>query len=113
MLAVPCAHRSVTGSRETPITVITTPVTTGGKNRSRRVKKGAMTKAMAPATISDPKIARRPSSPPPRVVPMASMVATAANEVPCTMGRRAPSRHRPRVCSSVARPEMNSPALSR
>src|SRR5215211_7304198 len=49
-----------------------------------------------PATMRAPKMARGPASPPPRVVPMASMVETAANEVPCTMGRRAPSRHTPR-----------------
>ena len=44
---------------------------------------------------------------------MATMVETAANDVSCTIGSRAPIRQTPRVWSSVASPEMNSPALIR
>lgn len=112
VFAVPSAHRIATGSSDTPMTVMTVPVTTGGKNRSSLVKNGAISSAMAPATMSAPKMARSPASPP-SGAPMASMVETAANDVPCTIGSRAPIRQTPSVCRSVARPDMNSPALIR
>ncbi len=93
--------------------VMTTPVTTSGKKRSRRVNTGAMKKAMTLDSSSAPKMARSPVVPPPCDIPMASMVDTAANEVPCTIGCRAPIFHTPRVCSRVAMPDMNSPADTR
>ncbi len=76
------------------------------------MKNGEIRKAMAPATMSAPKMARNPASPP-SGAPMAIMVETATNDVPCTIGSRAPIRQTPRVCRSVARPEMNRPALIR
>ena len=112
LVAGPSAQRMATGSREIPMTVITVPVTTGGKNRSSLVKNGEIRKAMAPATMRAPKIARSPASPP-SGAPMATMVETAANDVPCTIGSRAPIFQTPRVWSSVASPEMNRPALIR
>ena len=108
----PPAHRMATGSSEIPMTVMTTPVTTSGKKRSSRVKTGAMSRPRRPATIRAPKTARRPSTPP-CAVPTARMVDTAANEVPCTIGCRAPNFHTPRVWRSVANPEMNRPAETR
>ena len=77
-----------------------------------RVKTGAMSRPRRPATIRAPKTARRPSTPP-CAVPTARMVDTAANDVPCTIGCRAPNFHTPRVCRSVANPEMNRPAETR
>ena len=44
----PPAQRIATGSSETPMTVMTVPVTTSGKNRSSRVKTGAMSEADDP-----------------------------------------------------------------
>jgi hypothetical protein len=76
------------------------------------VNTGARRNATAPATITAPKMARRPSTPP-ISVPIASMVATAAKDVPCTIGSRAPIFHTPRVCSTVATPETSSPAEMR
>ncbi len=109
----PAAQRIATGSSAIPMTVITTPVTTSGKKRSSRVKNGAISMASRPATSSAPKTARRPATPPPSARPTAKIVDTAANEVPCTMGCRAPNFHTPMVCSKVARPEMNRPADTR
>ena len=108
----PAAQRIATGSSEIPMTVITTPVTTSGKKRSSRVKIGAISMPSRPATSSAPKMARRPATPP-SAVPIARIVDTAANEVPCTIGCRAPNFHTPRVCKSVASPEMNRPADTR
>ena len=96
-----------------PMTVMTTPVTTSGKKRSSRVKTGAMSKARRPATMqgAEDRAQTRPRRP--CAVPTARMVDTAANEVPCTIGCRAPNFHTPMVCRSVARPEMNRPAETR
>jgi hypothetical protein len=112
VLAGPRAQRTATGSRDTPITVITTPVTTGGKNRTRRVKNGARTKGTAPATISEPKMARSPPARPPGGAD-GQHGGDGGERGALHDGQARPSRHSPRVCGSVARPEMNSPALSR
>ena len=95
------------------MTVITTPVTTGGKRCSSRLNTGASRKPTTPATMTAPKIAVRPAAPPPAPLPIASIDATAANEVPCTSGCRAPMRQMPSVCSSVARPDTSRAAVSR
>ena len=50
----PPAQRIATGSSEIPMTVMTTPVTTSGKNRSSMVKNGAIKKATMPATMTAP-----------------------------------------------------------
>ena len=82
----PPAQRIATGSSEMPMMVMTTPVTTSGKKRSRLVKTGAMRKPMIPESSRAPRMARRPTVPPPSAAPMASMVDTAANDVPWTIG---------------------------
>src|SRR6478735_2496882 len=47
-------------------------------------------------------------------MPMTAIIeATAANEVPCTIGSFAPIQGTPRVCSRVARPDTSSVAASR
>jgi hypothetical protein len=51
LLAPSPAHRNDTGSREIPMTVMTTPVTTGGK-KSSLVNTGARRNATAPATMT-------------------------------------------------------------
>ena len=50
----PPACWAATGSSVMPITVITVPVTTGGKSRSRRLKYGAAKNVTTPATITAP-----------------------------------------------------------
>lgn len=109
----PPAQRMATGSSEMPMMVITVPVTTSGKNRSSRVKTGAIRNPARPEISRAPKMARSPAVPPPWEAPTASMVETAANEVPCTIGWRAPIFQTPRVCSRVATPDMKSPAETR
>ena len=96
-----------------PMTVMTDPVTTGGKKCSRRLNTPLSRNPMAPATTMAPKIAFSPAVPPPAPVPMAIIEPTAANEVPCTIGSFAPIHGTPRVCSRVARPEISSVAASR
>jgi len=55
----------------------------------------------------DPNTGRSPSW-----LAIAVMVDTLAKEMPCTMGRRAPKRPIPNVCSRVASPLTNSPAVT-
>ena len=105
----PALHLMATGSSETPMIVMTDPVTTSGKKCRRRVNTGASRRPTTPATSRAPKMARSPSGPP-VLVPIARMVDTAANEVPWTRGWRAPSFQKPRVCNRVATPDMNRPA---
>ena len=56
----PAAHCIATGINDTPMMVITEPVTTGGKNRSSLLKYGAANTVSTPATITAPYI---PGSP--------------------------------------------------
>jgi hypothetical protein len=84
------------------------PVTTGGKNRTRRAKNVATTSPMRPAAMTAPNTGRSPPS-----SAMATIVETLANEIPCTMGSRAPNGPRPRVCSRVASPLTKIPAVTR
>ena len=109
----PPAHRIATGSSEMPMTVMTDPVTTGGKKRSRRLNTPDSRKPITPATRIAPKMNCSPRTPPPASLPMASIEATAANDAPCTSGSRAPIFHTPRVCRRVASPETSSAAVSR
>ena len=95
------------------MTVMTEPVTTGGKKCSSRLNTPESRKPMTPATRTAPKMYCSPATPPPASLPMASMEATAANEVPCTSGSLAPILQTPRVCSRVASPETSSAAVSR
>ena len=94
------AQFAATGVSEMPIMVMTTPVTTGGKNRTMRAKKGAIRNPMTDAASTAPKTAWIP--PPPLTI--ATMVATEANEVPCTSGSWHPKNGMPTVCRMVARP---------
>src|SRR6478609_8998590 len=105
----PAAQFIATGSNEIPITVITDPVTTGGKNRSNPDN----TNPSSPATRIAPKMARIPSRPPPAALPTDNMEATAANEVPCTIGSFAPIQGTPNVWIRVANPDTNSVAANR
>ena len=94
--------------------VMTQPVTTGGKNRTRLANSGAMTKPITPATITAPKMvaSRALESPIEALVATAVMVPTAANETPCTSGSCEPTYGTPSDCSSVPRPETNSAAVT-
>ena len=109
----PPAQRIATGSSEMPITVITEPVTTGGKKCSSRLNTPDSRNPTTPATSTAPKMYCSPATPPPASLPMASIEATAANDVPCTSGSRAPIFQMPRVCSRVASPDTSSAAVSR
>ena len=103
----PMAHIAATGSSVSPMVVITTPVTTGGKNRMIVANRGAIANPISEATMTAPNTAGRP--PPPSTI--ATMVATPANETPCTRGSWEPNHFTPMVCSSVARPPMNRHAV--
>ena len=67
-------------------TVITEPVTTGGKNRTSLEKIGAMITPIAAVTMIAPKTTRRPFWPQPLPVMMVIIVETDANEMPWTNG---------------------------
>lgn len=69
---------------------ITVPVTTGGKNRSIRLTKGASSTATIPAPITAPKSARAPISPGVSLA-MATIGPTAAKVTPIITGSRTPS----------------------
>ena len=103
----PMAHIAATGSSVSPMVVITTPVTTGGKKRMIVANSGAIANPISEATMTAPNTAGRP--PPPSTI--ATMVATPANETPCTSGSWEPNHFTPRVCSRVARPPMNRHAV--
>ena len=115
IVGLPRIQRSATGNSEMPMMVITHPVTTGGKNRTRLANSGAMRNPNRPATITPPKIvaSRAFESPRPAFVATAVIVPTAANDTPCTSGSRAPTYGTPSDCSSVPRPETNSAAVTR
>ena len=102
-LARPTIQPAATGSRLRPIVVITVPVTTGGKNRMTVANTGAMSRPITEAAMTDPNTAGRP----PPLVTIAPMVATPANETPCTRGSWDPKNGMPTVCRIVARPPMN------
>lgn len=57
----PWAQPKATGMSETPMRVMTVPVTTGGKNRTSLLKKGAAMKPSTPATMTAPKMIGRAS----------------------------------------------------
>ena len=57
--------------------VIRLPITTGGKNRSSRLNKGAMAMVMAPAAITAPNTSCRPNC-----LPIMIIGAKAMNEQP-------------------------------
>ncbi len=98
----PIAQPAATGSSESPIEVITVPVTTGGKNRSTIANSGTRKMPITDDAITAPITAWMPPSP-----WIASMVAMPENETPCTSGSLDPKNGMPSVCSSVASPPMN------
>ena len=104
---LPIAHRNATGIRESPMTVMIVPVTTAGNSRTSWAKNDDRARPMSPATMIAPKTGRRPSS-----LAIATIVDTLANEMPWTMGSRLPTGPIPSVCSRVARPLTNSPAVT-
>ena len=73
---------AATEIRVVPITVSNVPVTTGGKKRRSFAKKGAARKVAMPATIIEPYIVARPSTPPPAAKPTAISGETAVNVTP-------------------------------
>lgn len=54
VLSPPCAQETGTGISVTPMSVMTTPVTSGGKNRSSRPKNGPTSRQNTPATSTAP-----------------------------------------------------------
>ena len=105
----PIAQLAATGIRVSPIVVMTTPVTTGGKNRMIWAKNGVMRNPTADATMTAPRTAGMPPPPP----TMATIVDTPANETPCTRGSWEPKSLMPTVCRIVASPPMNREAATR
>ena len=55
---------AATGMRDSPMTVMMLPVTTGGKNSTICEKNGAMTRPITPAAITAPKTLCSPVRPP-------------------------------------------------
>lgn len=91
----PWDQRNATGSSERPISVMTVPVTTGGKKRTSFEKYGVRTKPSRLATMMAPKMTVMPSAP--RSLPMAIIGVTPAKETPLTNGSLAPTFEKPRV----------------
>ena len=59
-LSPPPSHPPATGSSDSPITVITEPITTGGKNRSIRLNQGPTSMVKSPQLITAPYIVGMP-----------------------------------------------------
>lgn len=92
------------------MSVITEPVTTGGKKRTALLKKGAAMKPRTPATMTAPKMIGRASLLSLAEATTAVMGATPANVTPLTNGSLAPIFQKPRVCRKVASPAVNRQA---
>ena len=72
------AQLAATGISDKPMTVITMPLTTGGKNLITLENTGVISSPTAAETMTAPKTAWMPPPPP----MMAVMVATPAKETP-------------------------------
>ena len=83
-LLPPMAQRAATGISVRPMVVITIPVTSGGKNLVIRENIGVISSPISDAAITAPRIAGTP--PAPSLPTIATMVATPANDTPCTKG---------------------------
>ena len=83
-LLPPMAQRAATGIRVRPMVVITMPVTSGGKNLVIRENTGVINNPINDAAMTAPRIAGTP--PAPSLPTIATMVATPANDTPCTSG---------------------------
>lgn len=84
------------------------PVTTGGKKRSTRAKKGATRNPKAEATMMEPITDWMP----PPVASTDSIVAIPVKETPCTSGSWEPIRGSPHACRNVANPPTNRAAAT-
>ena len=104
----PIAQFAATGISDRPMTVITTPLTTGGKKRITLAKTGVISRPTTEAAMTAPNTDWMPPSP----SRMAVIVATPAKETPCTSGSFDPKNGRPRVCSRVAAPPTNRQAAT-
>lgn len=74
-----------------PMTVMTVPVTTDGKKRSRRLATGAISIPNTPAAMIDPKMILAPSAPGCGMA-MATIGPTEAKVTPIITGRRTPNQ---------------------
>ena len=99
---------AATSMSETPMTRMTVPVTSGGKNRSSAEKNGATRIMNSPHAMVAPKTAVMSY-----VVPMVIIGPTAANVTPCMSGSRTPNRQNPRDWMIDATPATNRSALMR
>ena len=88
--------------------VITVPVTSGGKKRTMRQTKGAISRPKAPAAMVAPKM---PVMPTPGMPAMTTMLLTAAKLAPIITGMRMPIGPMPSDCTSVAMPATSRSAL--
>ncbi|SQC60203.1 Uncharacterised protein [Pseudomonas aeruginosa] len=93
-----------------PIEVITVPVTSGGKKRTMRDMKGAMSMPKKPAAMVAPKI---PVMPTPGIPAIATMLPTAAKLAPIITGMRMPIGPMPSDWTRVAMPATSRSALIR
>ncbi|MNZ75040.1 hypothetical protein D3C78_935100 [compost metagenome] len=108
LLLPPITQRAATGIRVRPMVVMTIPVTSGGKYLVIRENTGVIRNPRKDAAMTAPRTPGKP--PPPSLLRIAPIVATPANETPCTSGSWQPKKGRPRVCNRVARPPANSDA---
>lgn len=100
-----------TGSSDTPMMVITEPVTTGGKNRMSRAKNGAIRKVNAPAAMTAPYTVSNPTLPPPWSLAILITGARVAKVTPCSSGSLTPIFQNPTACRIEATPQVNRSAV--
>ncbi|MCY1232859.1 hypothetical protein D9M72_453740 [compost metagenome] len=106
----PPAQLTATGKRVRPMEVITVPVTSGGKKRTMRDMKGAISRPKKPAAMVAPKI---PWMPTPGIPAITTMLPTAAKLAPIITGMRMPTGPMPMDWMMVAMPATSRSALIR
>ncbi|MCY1285572.1 hypothetical protein D9M70_345190 [compost metagenome] len=106
----PPAQFTATGKRVRPMEVITVPVTSGGKKRTMRDMKGAISRPKKPAAMVAPKM---PWMPTPGIPAITTMLPTAAKLAPIITGMRMPTGPSPKDCTMVAMPATSRSALIR
>ena len=104
---LPIAQRNATGISESPMTVMIVPVTTGGKSRTSWAKNGRQQQADQPG--DDDRAEDRPQAA--RTGDRDHRRHTRERDA-LDDGSWAPTGPMPRVCSSVASPLTNSPAVT-
>ena len=93
-----------------PITRMIVPVTTGGKNRSIRLARGAISTPMTPAAMIEPKIIRAPSAPG-WTSAIDTIGPTEAKVTPIMTGMRTPNQGvRPSDCRIETTPQQKRSA---